>query len=57
MLIELQILDSIIGFRAHMIEKIRGLIGIHYQLQNNDAALLYHLSYWHMFLEPDFHKV
>ncbi len=39
-IIQLQILDSIMGFWAHMIEKIRGLVGIHYQLQNNDAALL-----------------
>lgn len=30
MLIQLQILDSIMGFRAHMMEKIRGLVGIYY---------------------------
>ncbi len=57
MLIQLQILDSIMGFRAHMMEKIRGLVGIHYQLQNNGAALLRCLSDGHTFLDPDLDKV
>ena len=56
-LIQLQILDSIMSFRAHMIEKIRGLIGIYYQLQNNGAALLRCLSHGHAFLDPDLDKV
>ena len=57
MLIQLQILDSIMGFRAHMIEKIRGLVGIYYQLQSNDAALLRRLSDGHAFSDPDLDKV
>ncbi len=57
MLTQLQILDSIMGFSAHMIEKIRSLINIHYQLQNNGAALLRRLSDGHAFLDPDIDKV
>ena len=57
MLIQLQILDSIMGFQVYMIEKIRGLVGIHYQLQNNGTALLHRLSDGHAFLDPDFNKV
>ncbi len=57
MLIQLQILDSIIGFRAHMMEKIRGLVSIHYQLQNNGAALLRRLSDGHAFLDLDLDKI
>ena len=57
MLIQLQILDSIIGFWAHMIKKIRGLVGIHYQLQRNGAALLRCLFDGHAFLDPDLDKV
>ena len=34
-----------------MIEKIWDLIGIYYQLQNNSAALLCHLSDGHAFLD------
>ncbi len=40
-----------------MMEKIRGLVGIHYQLQNNGAALLRRLSDEHTFLDPDLDKV
>ena len=57
MLIKLQILDSIMDFRAHMMEKIWGLVGIHYQLQSNGAALLCCLSDGHAFLDPDLDKV
>lgn len=57
MLIQLQILYSIMGFRAHMMKKILGLVGIHYQLQNNGASLLQRLSNGHAFLDPDLDKV
>ncbi len=57
MLIQLQILDSMMGFRAHMMEKIQGLVGIYYQLQNNGAALLRCLSDGHAFLDLDLDKV
>ncbi len=57
LLIQLQILDSIMGFRAHMMEKIQSLVGIHYRLQNNGAALLRRLSDGHAFLDPDLDKV
>ena len=57
LLIQLQILDSIMGFQAHMMEKIQGLVGIHYQLQSNNAMLLRHLSDGHAFLDPDLDKV
>ena len=40
-----------------MMEKNRGLIGIYYLLQNNDAVLLRRLSYGHAFLDPDLDKV
>ena len=56
MLIQLQILDSIISFQAYMMEKFGGLVNIHYQLQNNGAVLLYRLSDRHAFLDPDFNK-
>lgn len=55
--IQLHILDSIMGFRAHMMEKIHSLVGIHYKLQNNGAALLQRLSGGHAFLDPDLDKV
>ncbi len=45
------------GYRAHMMEKIRGLVGVHYQLQNNGAALLRRLLDGHSFLDPDLDKV
>ena len=57
MLIQLQILDSIMDFRTHMMEKIQGLVGIHYQLQSNSVALLHRLSDGHAFLDPDLDKV
>ncbi len=57
MLIQLQILDSIMGFQTHIMEKIRGLVDIYYQLQNNCAALLHRLSDRHTFLDPDLDKV
>lgn len=40
-----------------MIEKILGLIGIYYYLQNNSPALLRHLFDWHAFLDLDIVKV
>ena len=52
-LIQLQIRDSIMSFQAHIIEKIWGLVGIHYQLQSNGAALIRLLSNKHTFLDPD----
>ena len=57
MLIQLQILDSIMGFRAYMIEKIQGLVSIHYQLQSNGAALLRRLSDGHAFLDSALNKI
>ncbi len=57
MLIQLQILDSIIGFGTYMMEKIWDLISIYYQLQKNDATLLYCLSDGHKFLNLNLHKV
>ena len=57
LLIQLQILDSIMVFRAHIMEKIRDLIGIYYQLQNNGTALLCRLSNGHAFLDPYLNKV
>ena len=38
-------------------EKIWGLVGIHYQLQSNSAALLRRLSDRHAFLDPDLDKI
>ena len=40
-----------------MMEKIRGLVGVHYQLQSNGAALLRCLSDRHAFLDPDLDKL
>ncbi len=40
-----------------MMEKIQGLVGIYYQLQNNGAALLYQLSDGHAFLDSDLDKI
>ena len=57
MLIQLQIFDSIMGFRANMIEKIRDLVGIYYQLQSNGIAFLRRLSDGHAFLDLDLDKV
>ncbi len=56
-LIQLPILDSIMGFRTHMIEKIWGLVDIYYQLQNNGDVLLHRLSDKHVFLDPDLDKI
>ena len=36
-------LDSIMGFRTHMIEKIRQLVRIHYQLDKNSFTYLRNL--------------
>lgn len=44
-------------FRTHIIEKIRDLIGMYYQLQNNGAIFLKRLSNGYAFLDPDFNKV
>ncbi len=44
-------------FWAHIIEKIQGLIGIYYYLQNNGAKLLCRLFDGHAFLDPDLDKV
>ena len=57
MLIELQILDSIMDFRTYMMEKIRGLFGIDYQLQSNSATLLCRLSDRYTILDLDLDKV
>lgn len=57
MIIQLEIFDSIMGFRAHMIEKNRSLVGVYYQLQNNGAVLFHCLSNGHTFLDPDLDKV
>lgn len=57
MLIQLRILDSIMGFWAYMMEKISGVVGIYYQLSNNDILLLHHLSNRHAFLDLDLDKV
>ena len=40
-----------------MIEKIWSLIGIYYQLQNNSATLLCHLSNEYVILDLDLDKV
>lgn len=56
-LFQLQIFDSIIGFPAYMIEKIRGLVGVHYQFQIITVALLCFLSNRHGFLNLDLHKI
>ncbi len=56
MLIQLQILDSIMRFRAHMMEKIWGLVGIHYPLHNNGTALLRRLYDGYAFLDSDLDK-
>ena len=45
------------GFQAQIMEKIWSLVGIHYQLQNNSAALLCRLFNKHAFLDLDFDKV
>ena len=44
-------------FRAHIMEKIWGLVGISYQLQNNGAVLLRYLSNGHTFLDLDLDKI
>ncbi len=45
------------GFRAHMIEKIRKLVDIYYKLPNNSTVLLHDLSDGHMFLDSNLDKV
>lgn len=40
-----------------MMEKIWGLVGTHYWLQNNDATLLRYLSNRHAFLDSDLDKI
>ena len=57
MLIQLQIFDSIIGFWAHIIEKIWGSVSIYFPLQNNGAAFLRRLLNRHAFLDLDLDKV
>ena len=44
-------------FQTYLIEKIWGLVGIHYQLQNNDALLLYRLFDGHAFLNLYLDKI
>ncbi len=44
-------------FWAHMIEKIRGLVDIYYQLQSNCTVLLRRLSDVYAFLNLDLDKV
>lgn len=38
------------NFRAHIIEKIRDIFGIYYQLQRNGTAILRYLFNEHAFL-------
>lgn len=57
MLIQLQILYCIMGFWAHIMEKVRGLVGMYYLLQNNGANLLKRLSHEYAFVDPDLDKV
>ena len=40
-------------FWAYIIEKIRSLVDIHYQLQNNGSTLLYYLFDGYIFLDSD----
>ena len=40
-----------------MMEKIRRLVGIYYQLQNNSAALLHYLSNKHIFSDLNLDKI
>ena len=55
--IYLQILDSIMGFHAAMMQKIWGLVSIYYQLQSNSITLLCRLSDRHLFWDPELDKV
>lgn len=57
MLIYLQIFDLILKLQAYMIEKIRDLVGIYYELQSKGIALLRHLSNGHAFLDLNLDKV
>ena len=45
------------GFRAHMMEKIRQLVGIHYQLDRNGSRYLRNLREDWAFLDPNPNKV
>ncbi len=40
-------------FRAHLIEKIRALVGVHYQLHSNGADYLKRLRTNWTFLDPN----
>lgn len=44
-------------FWAYKMEEILRLISIYNQLQNNDSALLRHLSDRHVFLNLDFDEI
>ncbi len=46
-------LDSIMGFRAHLMEKMRALVGVHYQLHSNGADYLKSLRTNWTFLDPN----
>ena len=45
------------GFKAHLMEKMRALVGVHYQLHNNEADYLKNLWTNWTFLDPNFDKV
>lgn len=40
-----------------MIDKIWGLVGVYYLLQNDGAKLLKSLSHEYAFINPDFDKI
>ena len=45
------------GFKAHLIEKIQTLVGVHYQLHNNRADYLQTLRTNWTFLNPNPNEV
>ncbi len=47
------ILDSIMGFRTNLIEKMQALIGVYYQLHSNGADYLKSLRTNWTFLDPN----
>lgn len=57
MFIYLQIFNSIIRLFAYIMGKIQGLVGIYYQLQNNNIALLCRLFDKYVFWDLDLDKI
>ena len=45
------------GFRAHLMEKMRALVGVHYQLHSNGADYLKTLRTNWTFLDPNPNEV